>query len=221
MTVPWLLPDIRRAIVLDTDMVFTRDPALLWAEFSKGNDNSGWAFKMPLFSAREPWTRAHYNLANVHGICSCVVLVNLDRARSEIVWPDVLRKALESAIQRGEWEGTWYKPELGKWHLVHSDQGMYWLLLRYRPNLISDLHPRWNSDRCHKWNGAMNRTSKIDVGLLHRNCAGSDASKTSDEANDYFRFYHNFQWRWIVPDNESGHRVVVTVQTAFNLTTMF
>lgn len=32
--VPWLLPDLDRVLLLDTDMIFTKDPGLLWSFFS-------------------------------------------------------------------------------------------------------------------------------------------------------------------------------------------
>lgn len=213
MTIPWLLPDISFFAVLDTDMVFIRDPARLWAEFGYGNGdgNSEWAFKMPLFPAG--------GKPSVNNICSCVVLVDSVRARSANIWPHLVRRSLAAAIERGGRETTWYKPKLRQWHIGHGDQGLYWLLLRYRPELISGLNPRWNTDRCHNWKSALNPKSGINIGLLHRNCAGSDARKTSDQANDFFRYYQKFRWQWMVPDNGTGHNVVITTQSAVRLTT--
>jgi len=78
---PWLLPEVDTATVVDTDMIFVEDPALLFMQFSKDDTVT---YKMPL------------NDNSPGGICSCVVLIHMDLAREQQVFPTMFANSLKA-----------------------------------------------------------------------------------------------------------------------------
>ena len=108
LAVPWLLPWLQKAVVLDTDMVFMKDPHELWAH--AWNVSSSIPYRMPLGPiGRRSSTE----------MCSCVVAVNAEEARRRQVYPNRIRDSLRRSSLAVK-EGKYFKlpPPLG-------DQAVY------------------------------------------------------------------------------------------------
>jgi hypothetical protein len=92
-----ILPEtVEKAIYVDTDAFFLTDPALLWDEFSR------WG---PSIAVSTPY---HPNLVtlewyNASEICSCIMLLHLERLRSV--------RLMDSSIYRADHSGL-YPPAL-------------------------------------------------------------------------------------------------------------
>lgn len=190
LMIPWVLPNIKRAIVLDTDMVLLEDPIRLWKHFNYGKD---WAYQIPMPDNTEPST-----------ICSCIVLIDCERARSMRVYPKLMAAALQDSAFWSESEKMYRTP--------HGDQGLYWLMIRKYPHMFFELPQHWNVDRCHKFKGVFQEGSTSKVSLLHRNCGGGkvlDSNLLSDVANPFFSFFISYKWHWLKAPKGEGYEVVV------------
>ena len=123
---PWVLQDIDRAILMDTDMIFLEDPARLWDEF----DAQQWLYKMPIHSMRK----------GSGFICSCVVLLKMDQIRHSNIFPTLMEEAL---LSQPTWE------ENGLYKTPHGDQGLYFaMMLQDKQNLFAALPPKWAKCPC-------------------------------------------------------------------------
>ncbi len=190
LMVPWLLPKTKRVLVLDTDMVLLEDPLHLWAHFDDGKE---WAYQMPMYSRGHP--------AN---ICSCIVLIDCERARAQKVYPTLMAGALRDSPPNWITAQRIYRP-------AHGDQGLYWLMIRRYPALFRELPRKWDVDKCHRFYGVFKPNSTTKASLLHRNCGGSntDANSLSDEANPFFKFFMEYRWHWLQAPSGKGYAVVV------------
>lgn len=191
LMVPWLLPNTKRVLVLDTDMILLEDPLHLWAHFDDGKE---WTYQMPMHSRGHP--------AN---ICSCIVLINCERARAQKVYPNIMAQALKYSPPNWITSNKIYRP-------AHGDQGLYWLMIRKYPKMFRELPRKWDVDKCHRFYGVFKVNATAKASLLHRNCGGSntDANSLSDEANPFFKFFMAYKWHWLQAPKGQGYKVVVS-----------
>ena len=143
-----LLPDsVGRAIFVDTDAFFLTDPALLWEEFSRWGPNV--AVSMPY----------HPNLAviewyNASEICSCIMLLHLEKFRSV--------RLMDSSIYRADDSGL-YPPALsppaftalfgppgpdGYERAALGDQSYWWAIVSNRRDMFHPLPYDWEVTNC-------------------------------------------------------------------------
>jgi hypothetical protein len=143
-----ILPDeVEKAIYVDTDAFFLTDPALLWEQFSLWGPNI--AVSIPY----------HPNLGvpewyNASEICSCIMLLHLDRLRSV--------RLMDSAIYRADRSGL-YPPALGPStftalfgppgpHGYHDvalgDQSYWWAIVSNRRDIFQPLPYDWEVTSC-------------------------------------------------------------------------
>jgi len=167
--VPWLLPEVDTATVVDTDMIFVEDPALLFMLFNKDDTVT---YKMPL------------NENKPGGICSCIVLIHMDLARKQQVFPAMFANSLKAYP-------SWRNPNR-TYDCPHGDQGLYFALWKQQPDLMATIPVKWNLDRCHKFYGIFRKRNKREAGLIHRNCNGGN----KDAAETYYRFYRDYPFAW-------------------------
>ena len=194
---PWLFPEWRDIIVIDTDMVLVSDPAPLPAELQRMGERV--VYSMPLTTKQPLMTRPG-------DICSCIVLLRCGAAREASVHPRLWAKALK-------WWQTSGKLE---WHInsmepPHGDQGMYYSLWATRIDLFMSLDESWNIDRCHSYynrlaqptapNATPTQYSRLPAHILHRNCMGSSlpsrATVYDDAASPFFNFFAAYPWNCI------------------------
>lgn len=193
LMVPWLVPGVEKVVIVDTDMIFVKDPMQLWEEHNVGGTD--WVYRMPL-------NRRH----SVDAICSCVVLVRCDLARRMLMYPTMFKAALASA---GEKERRWYDERKGLWRLVHADQGLLWVTMHKYPKAFSELPLMWNREKCHNYYWVFKPESRGDVGIFHRNCAGYDSRKATDDASEMFDFFLRYQWHWLRAKRSNGFLIEV------------
>ena len=143
-----LLPnDVTKAIFVDTDAFFLTDPALLWDEFSRLEPNV--AVSMPY----------HPNLIinewyNASEICSCIMLLHLEKFRSV--------RLMDSSIYRADDSGL-YPPALapptftalfgppgpnGYEHAALGDQSYWWAIVSNRRDIFEPLPLDWEVTSC-------------------------------------------------------------------------
>lgn len=185
--VPWLLPDLDRVVVIDSDMVFLEDPAILWAEFD-GDDS--WAYKLPL-----------NDMENYNSICSCIVLINIRTVLKNDFYPSKFLHALALA-------GTKPDPETGLYETERVDQHVYYYLYKAYPKLLRTLKQEFNMDYCHQFYGAFVNNSTVKASLLHMNCGSWDFPERNSSAV-FFKFYEQFKWAWFRPQDGNGHKVSI------------
>lgn len=172
--IPWLLPWVDRAIVLDTDMIFVKDPHALW----KGAWNKKkMVYRMPFGPDPE----------KVYHICSCVVAVDAVEARRREVYPKMMRSVLEA---NPEWKRD------GLYRAHFGDQSVYHGLLQL--GVVGKLDEVWNREKCHEYGGALQADSRLDVGIVHHNCYNETTMKDGSEA--LFSFYEQMRWHWMTGD---------------------
>lgn len=146
-----LLPDVDKAIFVDTDMLFVLDPLLLWNTFSTLKPNQLMAF--PTLGPNSDASR----------ICTCVMLLNLAAMRntnrpfmsSTLVsgWPKnaLSSKAFERTIAAG---GTVPDADRSKrvkfdpMNPLYGDQGIYHIIWTHFPELFAHLSLRWDTTHC-------------------------------------------------------------------------
>jgi len=191
LMLPWILKDFNRIVVLDTDMVFVEDPIRLWELFEDGEEE--WIYKMPVSN------KNHFSK-----MCSCIVLIKMDLARRKDVFPTLFQQALISGPE------TWWIAEREHWRPETGDQGLYWLMMKKYPDLFKILPNNWDKDRCHKFWGALEPTSRDRVSLIHRNCGGQNSATVKDRASPFFDFFLHYRWHWLTP--QSGKSFAVQVR---------
>jgi len=210
MTKLWLplhpaLKSLDFAIIVDTDMVFLVDPAELYDErpdryihrmINPDPTLANWAYMMPLVPPGQE--KAPKN------ICSCVVLTNLNYIRKAGLVPQAFSSALSA---RPEWKqivkvSNSIQQKRRLYNVPNGDQGIYFALWEQNPDLIRPLDWKWNRDKCHKYNRALDTpdasTPHIPVNMIHRNCFGSNIRKRwrADPGDPYFTFFYRFKWLW-------------------------
>lgn len=195
LMVPWILRDREHAIIVDTDMIFMQDPMNLWELFHTDTDRGkqGWIYQMPIARLTSPIY-----------ICSCIVLLKLKKIRDHQVYPNLMRYALSQAK-------TWYHPEIGLYKPNTGDQGMLYMMIKHYPQLFQRLPLHWARGHCGKYQDALKVQSKLPVGILHRNCAGTNSSAVRDEASPFFDFFSHYRWHWLRPTH--GTKYPVQIQT--------
>lgn len=189
--VPWLLPNTKRVLILDTDMILLEDPLHLWAHFDEGKD---WAYQMPMYSREHP-----------SNICSCIVLIDCEYARSMKVYPDLMSNALLSSPT------DWISSKK-IYHPAHGDQGLYWLMIQKYPTMFRELPRKWDVDKCHHYHGVFQVNATEQVSLLHRNCGRSntDANTLNDVTNPFFQFFIEYKWHWLQASEGRGYEALVS-----------
>lgn len=135
-----LLPDVDRAVYVDTDMLFTLDPLFLWNTFDKFKPNQ-------LVALPSQGPDSHPSK-----ICSCVMVLNLAAMRnperpfmaSNLV-PGWTENSLSAqAINLAHANGSDFKPMHAPW----GDQGIYWVIWRYMNDFFVPLSQRWDVSIC-------------------------------------------------------------------------
>ncbi|CAJ1968395.1 unnamed protein product [Cylindrotheca closterium] len=204
LMLPWIVKDMDKAIMMDSDMLFLDDPARLWNEFANGHNSSTssnnttntteWMYKMPLHNPAAPFS-----------ICSCIMLVKLDQIRRSNTFPTLMEEALAT---QPDWKGE----ENHLYNAPNGDQGLYWAMLANEngSRIIAPLPEQWNADRCNNYFGVLLPTSEKAVSVLHNNCK---EHRSYGSAHDYFIFYEKYRWHWLKGDSGSQHyyKVDVTV----------
>jgi hypothetical protein len=143
-----VLPDsVEKAIYVDTDAFFLTDPALLWDQFSYWGLNI--AVSIPYHPNLD--IKEWYNASE---ICSCVMLLHLDRLRSV--------RLMDSSIYRDDHSGL-YPPALspptftalfgppgpnGYHHVALGDQSYWWAIVSNRREIFQPLSYDWEVTSC-------------------------------------------------------------------------
>lgn len=196
LALPWLLPDIKLGVVLDTDMVLLKDPALLWSEALQEEGpgfQKGWVYRMMLSEEMEKPSQ----------MCSCVIAMRLQQARDERLYPRVVGNALKAFP-------SWFR--MGVYKPLHGDQGVFFALWHQDHRIVGNLDATWNRDHCHKFNGIFDKGNTKNAAILHRNCYAEDHPKrkeTNDGSPPFFDFYEAYPWRWLRAPEGQGCDVVV------------
>lgn len=192
--IPLMLREYSRVIVLDSDMIFLEDPAVLWSNFYDGKP---WTFKLPL-----------KDLTTASRICSCVILIKVQNVIRENIYPHKVKRAL---LKNGQ---SWFNSNLGIYLPKHADQGVYYALRMTYPYLFESLDRRYNVDHCHDYYGVFDNNINIRnrqaVSLLHRNC-GSSTPLHINHAEPFFSFFKLYQTNWLKNDlNERSFKTQIT-----------
>lgn len=196
--VPWLLYDHDQVIVIDSDMVFLEDPAMLWSEF---DDDRSWAYKLPL-----------NEVYSFNSICSCIVLINIPTVLKNDFYPEKFLHAMALA-------GTKPDPETGLYDTERVDQHVYYYLFKAYPHLFRTLKQQFNIDYCHKFYGAFdNVSSSVKVSLLHMNCGNWD-EPLRESSEVFFNFYEQFRWAWF--RGEPGKTYNLSISTFVHNASLF
>lgn len=142
-----VLPDdVEKAIYVDTDAFFLADPALLWEEFSHWKPNVAVSIPYHPNMIESAWL-------NASEICSCIMLLHLQRLRSmrlmdssiyrhdrSGLYPPALSPPLFKALF-GEPESRGYVGKLG-------DQTFWWAIVSKRPDIFHPLPYDWEVSSC-------------------------------------------------------------------------
>jgi hypothetical protein len=218
-----LYPEFDRIMVLDTDMIFVKDPAILWKQFYRDYDIGIWQDGVapplqvdpPLQEIEWPhWIyRMPLNEKHAWHICSCVILINIRLAREKTVITDDMLNALKSSGANKDSKVLW----LGKglYHSDVGDQGVFFALFKAKPFMFKTLSQTWNMDYCHHYYSKFtkrvpllpldpNRKKSLKFGILHRNCVGKDIFQENlvkswvlpDMSKVYFDYYDNYPLGW-------------------------
>lgn len=190
--IPFLLNRYEKLIVMDTDMIFLQDPALLWDQFN--DKDQSWAFKLPL-----------NNLRSENTICSCVVLLNVKNILSKKLYPTEFRRALEL-------QPHLYNHTTGLYRTQRVDQAVYYLLHQKRPEIFRTLDQRFNIDHCFKYYGRFltDAPVKNKTSVLHYNCV-SRRFDGHETGQIFFTFYQNYKMSWLKGENERTHQNKISV----------
>ncbi|KAI0646744.1 hypothetical protein C8Q79DRAFT_999874 [Trametes meyenii] len=147
-----LPPSIKRSIFIDTDAFFISDPTQLWDHFKALRPST--AISMPSHPDQsEPQWH------NANRICSCIMLLDLDRLRS--------LRLMDSSFYRGDpnaarvpalappaFEAMFGKPiDAGNGRVRYDgvklgDQGYWWAIVSHRPEIFEHLSYDWEVSSC-------------------------------------------------------------------------
>jgi hypothetical protein len=142
-----MLPeDVEKAIYVDTDAFFLTDPVLLWEEFSR------WAPDVAISIPYHPNSPAA-EWYNASEICSCIMLLDLQRFRS--------MRLMDSSIYRGDHSGLYpaaFSPPLFEallgpkgpqgYHAELGDQTFWWAIVSSRRDIFRPLSYDWEVSSC-------------------------------------------------------------------------
>jgi len=187
---PWLYPNLERALVLDTDMVLSKDVAILWRLFDERNTTTGivaehkWIWRMPL-NENHPWH-----------VCTCVMLIEMAWARARVHITRDFLDGLHAYPVTATSKSMWRADDSDLFHSDVGDQGVLFALYRHKPDLFTTLAQTWNSDHCHKYYGVFTKRIPPPQGILHRNCIGAHIENAVDEASTFFSFFNNYPLNW-------------------------
>ncbi|CUA72472.1 hypothetical protein RSOLAG22IIIB_01142 [Rhizoctonia solani] len=151
-----LLPDVNRAIFVDTDMVFVVDPVLLWNTFSTLKPD-----QMLAFPTLGPKSDASL-------ICTCVMLLNLSLMRdhkrpfmSSTLLPSWSKNGVSGQAFEKALSGDGLIQNPGRTTLIKfnpkdplfGDQGIYHVIWTHFPELFAHLSLRWDITYCRSGYG--------------------------------------------------------------------
>lgn len=189
--VPFLLRDYDKVIVIDTDMVFLQDPAILWDQFNEGSDS--WAYKMPM-----------NDLSSENHICSCVVLINVQNVLSRNLYPIEYEKALQQDAES-------FNEKTGLYQTKRVDQAVYYLLQKRRPELFRSLDQRFNIDHCHHYYNRLNDRNRSEemVAILHMNCP-MFRFNGHETGNTFFNFFKAYRSEWLRDEKRNNYTVDIS-----------
>lgn len=144
-----LPPSVKKSIFIDTDAFFITDPTLLWDHFLHLNAST--AIAMPTHPQMESpeWF-------NASKICSCIMLLNLERLRE--------LRTMDSSAYRADHSGRFApsigpvafeamfgppSPDSGHYEGVKlGDQGYWWAIVHRYPEIFEHLHYDWEVSSC-------------------------------------------------------------------------
>ncbi|KAJ8482166.1 hypothetical protein ONZ51_g5532 [Trametes cubensis] len=147
-----LPPTVKRAIFVDTDAFFISDPVELWDRFDASKP--GTAIVMPYHPDQsEP------DWHNANRICSCIMLLNLERLRElrlmdSSYYRDDPQAARVPALAPPAFEAMFGKPvEAGDGRMRYEgvklgDQGYWWAIVDHRPDIFEYLSFDWEVSSC-------------------------------------------------------------------------
>ncbi|KAI0693883.1 hypothetical protein BC835DRAFT_1351750 [Cytidiella melzeri] len=138
---------VEKAIYVDTDAFFISNPLLLWQQFDKLKADT--AIAMP----------SHPNLGspewyNADRICSCVILLNLEKLRSiRLIDSEIYRQANDGieAMSPPAFRAMFGEvdPKTGHYeNIALGDQSYWWSIISYRPELYEHLSYDWEISSC-------------------------------------------------------------------------
>ncbi len=142
-----VLPDdVEKVIYVDTDAFFLTDPALLWDEFSH------WKPDIAVSIPYHP-NIIQSNWYNASEICSCIMLLHLQKLRSI--------RLMDSSVYRRDRSGLYppaFSPPLFEalfgppgphgYHGELGDQTFWWAVVSKRPEVFHPLPYDWEVSSC-------------------------------------------------------------------------
>jgi hypothetical protein len=176
-----LLPSVKRAIFVDTDMLFVVDPFLLWNTFSTLRPNQMIAF--PTLGPNSDSSR----------ICTCVMLLDLAAMRnakrpfmSSSLVPSWSQDALSTKAFKMALSGDGMIQSAERTKLVkfdpmsplYGDQGIYHVIWTHFPDLFAHLSLRWDVTHCRKGYG-------LQLGRWHES-GGEEMSETEQVRSQFY-----------------------------------
>jgi hypothetical protein len=142
-----VLPDdVEKAIYVDTDAFFLTDPALLWEEFSH------WKPDVAVSIPYHP-NMIQSNWFNASEICSCIMLLHLQKLRSiRLMDSDVYRRdrsgSYPPAFSPPLFEALFGPPGPHGYHGELGDQTFWWAIVSKRPDIFNPLPYDWEVSSC-------------------------------------------------------------------------
>ncbi|KAI8998939.1 hypothetical protein BD414DRAFT_476483 [Trametes punicea] len=147
-----LPPTVKRSIFVDTDAFFISDPAQLWARFNA--IQPGTAIVMP-FHPDQSEPEWH----NANRICSCIMLLDLERLRDLRLMDSSFYRADPAAARvpalgPAAFEAMFGKPvDAGEGRMKYDgvrlgDQGYWWAIVSHRPDIFEYLSYDWEVSSC-------------------------------------------------------------------------
>lgn len=151
-----ILVDVERTIFMDTDMIFVVDPVQLWDTFDTSLQDKQKLVALPTLGPN----------SHAGEICTCVMLMDLARMRDPspstgaLLIPSNLHRSspdlLNPVLSQAEAEGI---PNMEGRPLTEmiafsrqrppfADQGIIYVLWKYRPELFARLSMRWDLTHC-------------------------------------------------------------------------
>ncbi|KAL0958964.1 hypothetical protein HGRIS_014276 [Hohenbuehelia grisea] len=197
---------VKRAIFVDTDAIIVSDPALMWRQFDKFTRDTAAAIPMH-DSAERPVMSQKWRGGS--RICSCVLMLDLERMREEIfmtstLFPARMRrrsigppaiKAWWGEAQGGHPPGKYYEhvglgvsrtpprpDDMHNWTDTNQqDQGYWYALKEYSPHIFQPLHLGWEVTTCiwNQYNVGLHGSDNMTV--AEHIASQANLEKTPDE----------------------------------------
>ncbi|PPQ90127.1 hypothetical protein CVT25_012296 [Psilocybe cyanescens] len=139
-------PTVKKGIYIDTDAIFITDPSLLWNVFDTLRPETAFVMGSHPDQVAPEWNDASR-------ICSCIMLLDLDKLRSLRLMDSSVYRALDDfpALSPVAFRAKYGEPsgEHGRYDNVRlGDQGYWWAIVDYRPDLFEPLSYDYEVTTC-------------------------------------------------------------------------